>query len=170
MPAVQCMCTGNAIITFFTPFNPTHVTRNVAQNTRPSFRFSEEGSGDETRVHHVPFPVRDVVMVPGLKSESGLGTRLTALLMQTQFTKWKLLNNERSLIISLMYLDTLDDRKRQQNTPTDVMHDQAPPIRSPSAYRYGTYVLLFIVACSHCWFLVFCQFCSWTTIVNTLHK
>ena len=22
MPAVQCMCTGNAIITFFTPFDP----------------------------------------------------------------------------------------------------------------------------------------------------
>lgn len=72
--------------------------------------------------------------------------------------------------VSLVYLDTRDNRKRQQKTPTDVMHDRAPPIRSPSAYRYGKYVLLFIVACSHCWFLVFCQFCSWTTIVNTLHK
>ena len=30
---------------------PPHVTRNVAQNTTPSFRISGEGSGHETRMH-----------------------------------------------------------------------------------------------------------------------
>ena len=50
MPAVRCTCMGNAIITFFTPFNPAPCDRNVAQNTRPSFRFLGEGSGDETRM------------------------------------------------------------------------------------------------------------------------
>ena len=49
MPAVRCTCTGNAIITFFMPFDPAPWTRNVAQNTRPFFRFSGEGFGDETR-------------------------------------------------------------------------------------------------------------------------
>ena len=48
MPAVQYTCTGNAIITFFTPFDPAPCDKKP-QNTRPSFRFSGEGSRDETR-------------------------------------------------------------------------------------------------------------------------
>ena len=44
MPAVRCTCTGNAIITFFMPFDPAPCDKN----TRPSFHFSGEGSGDET--------------------------------------------------------------------------------------------------------------------------
>ena len=44
---LQCM--GNAIIIHSLRCStPPHVTRNVTQNTRPSFRFSGEGSGHET--------------------------------------------------------------------------------------------------------------------------
>ena len=51
MPAVRCTCTGNAIITFFTPFDPAPSDKKCRSEhqTRSSFRFSGKGSGDGTR-------------------------------------------------------------------------------------------------------------------------
>ena len=46
---LQCTCTGNAIITFFTLFDPAPCDNKCrSEHSRPSFCFSGEGSGDET--------------------------------------------------------------------------------------------------------------------------
>ena len=53
-------------------FYVPHVTRNVAQNTRPSFHFSGEGSGDETNF----YPGSNV-------SAHGMGMRLSFYVWQS---------------------------------------------------------------------------------------
>ena len=48
IPAVRCTRMGNAIITFFTPFEPAPIDKKCHSEHQTSFRFSGEGSGDET--------------------------------------------------------------------------------------------------------------------------
>ena len=45
MPAVQCTCTGNAIVTLFAPFDPAQEMSLRTPDPRPTF---QGGSGHET--------------------------------------------------------------------------------------------------------------------------
>ena len=51
MPAVRCTCTGNAIITFFTPFDPAPCDKKCRSEHQTLFPLFGEGSGDETTMN-----------------------------------------------------------------------------------------------------------------------
>ena len=52
MPAVQCMCTGNAIITYFTPFDPALCDKKCHSERTPDplSAFRGKGLGTKLRI------------------------------------------------------------------------------------------------------------------------
>ena len=74
------------VLFFFLVRDPFILAHAIGALLYLCIHWSVQSTLRKNRVHHVPFPVRDVVMVPGLlpiflhgceiKSGSGLGTRL----------------------------------------------------------------------------------------------